>query len=100
MERDGMGWDVSPCLAPPLAPRSILWKLLGMSKASCVSQGCGIWDSSRPPWSAEQGAGQNGIPLVGCTPSLLLRGWGGFCTFSCVGEIELIHFSAPGMSLW
>lgn len=40
MGRGGMGRDGPPSPAPPLAPRSILWKLLGMSKYSYEAELC------------------------------------------------------------
>lgn len=90
---DGMGRDGSPYPAPPLAPRSILWKLLGMSKYSYVSQSCGVWDPRRPSQSPGRGDGGWDHPVLHPQSVFVdfLCGLG-ICIFNCVDVAELLHF--------
>lgn len=99
MGRDRMQRDGSPCPAPPLAPRSILWKLLGMSKAPCMNLGYAVWASPGHTGPQSVGPGRT-RPLGRIVARPCCFEDGRVCTCICTDGGELPCFSALGMSLW
>lgn len=92
MQCDAMGQAPSP--APPLAPRSICWMLLGTSNAPCAVPAVGLELPPRPRRAPRVGLSKLQPPQL-VHPSPITSGMHGFGSLAT----EHLHSPAAEMSL-